>query len=243
MLQFKKYLRAQHSVLDKQHEDLFAAIDVFYHDHLLNSDKSQLNKIFKQISFYTKDHFSLEEEIMARASFPSREAHQALHQEIFDQLQSFHKKFTTEDKKTLGTDMMNFFRNKIIPHVEVDDLEFVAFLKQDAKEQAEENYPEFKGLQDTVDCESYRTSPLCVYNHLYEKDSHEINFEKLQSLCSHCKGDFNYRALIVGFITNCTQSGKLCWLKSEKVNMEDCTTESLEGILDHCCTCASAQIS
>ncbi len=243
MLQFKKYLRAQHSTLDKQHEDLFAAIEVFYHDHLMDSDKNKLNTIFQQISFYTKDHFSLEEELMRMSGFPNLQSHKQVHQEIFDELQSFHKKFTSTDKKTLGTDMMNIFRNQIIPHVEKVDLEFVTFLKQNAKEQAEEDHPEFKGLQDKVDCDSYRKSPLCAYNHLYEKDTIEINFEKLASLCAQCKGDINYRSLIINFISNCTQAGKQCWIKTEKVNMSTSTTETLESILDHCCTCTSAQLS
>ena len=241
MIEFINYLKASHTDLDAQHEGLFSAIEVFYHAHFLNPDKALYNEIYNELSFYCSDHFSLEEKLMEVFHYPDLECHKADHKAMFDELQDFNKKFTKSDRKTIGNEIMAFIRDRLISHIKDTDKDFISFMRQEVRVQEEEMVgADGEVMEKGADCDNYRTSPICVYNHMYTEGKKEINFKKLQALCNQCKGDYNYRSLIISFIGKCSHDGRKCWIKESEVDVNECTTNALDDILKHCCTCTSA---
>jgi len=129
MINFTPDLATKHPLIDKQHKELFKRLN----DVLALGGKAttseETEKTFKLLGDYIKEHFSDEEELQQRFSFPKYEWHRDQHNLYID---SFVKLKEEYDRNGASAEFSNHLNKSIIDwiinHIRVADVELGKFL-------------------------------------------------------------------------------------------------------------------
>ena len=109
--------------LDDQHKYLFELTEKLITEFHEKEIKKGVMELYK----YTRTHFSLEEELMAKAGFPGLEKHRDLHDSLIDKL----NEVATWDFSTQQSvyDFQKFVLNWLFEHIMQQDKQYFDYLK------------------------------------------------------------------------------------------------------------------
>jgi len=79
-------------LIDKQHKILIRAINLLAMAVEYNSSRELMGEIFVTLRDYTDTHFSYEEELFDRFSYPETEKHKAEHRSLLSQVVSLEQR-------------------------------------------------------------------------------------------------------------------------------------------------------
>ncbi len=79
--------------IDRQHKKLFGYADDLHRAMLSGTGKQILERLLANLVAYTREHFSHEEQLMARIGYPDRDAHVREHVELTRQVTEFQQRF------------------------------------------------------------------------------------------------------------------------------------------------------
>ncbi|HOS38675.1 MAG TPA: bacteriohemerythrin [Spirochaetota bacterium] len=113
--------------IDSQHQRLFDLINALHEAVMDGSRTEALAAALAELKRYTEYHFKAEEELLAHAGYPGLEAHQHLHREFIDRIDTF---IARQSKKKMGLfqDVTSYLRDWLIDHILKSDTEYVASL-------------------------------------------------------------------------------------------------------------------
>ena len=225
-------LRVDYAAIDGEHKDFFSLVEVYFQDHLKDPTEEKIKAVFTQLRDYCLGHFSSEETSMEKFSFPELKEHQGQHKDLFLKLMILEKQ-AAGNPEDCCEQVIAFIKEEVIPHVEEEDFKYTLFLRSFAKNVIVDDN------QTAYFCDNYRLSPLCVYNNLNSKQYLKMGQKKAKEICTACNKDYQYKDILVQFMSYCALQRKKCWFKESKINL-NCSTDSLKKLLEHCCTCASA---
>lgn len=110
-------------LLDSQHKKLVFLINELHAAMKDGKGKDALQKVLDDLVLYTIEHFSTEEQMLLKISYPDYADHKKKHEELTKQavnLQSSYKSGSTP----LTLDVLQFLRDWLIVHIEGTDKKY-----------------------------------------------------------------------------------------------------------------------
>ncbi len=108
------------TVVDMQHKRLLDLINQLYVSMKAGGSKESVQTSVDALIEYTRTHFSMEEDLMRKNSYPDFDAHKELHDRFVQQVQDYRQKLKTGERLT-PADVFNFLKGWLIHHIEKKD--------------------------------------------------------------------------------------------------------------------------
>lgn len=115
--------------IDNQHKELVSLINRLHKAMKLKKGSQRAQEILKDLTEYTRFHFSHEEELLKKFNYPEKDEHLAIHKSLVDQVVAFKSQFD-EGKASLTMDLMDFLTDWLKHHILETDKAYVPFLKE-----------------------------------------------------------------------------------------------------------------
>lgn len=114
--------------IDNQHMKLVGYINELHDAMKVGKAKDKMGEILQNLVNYTVHHFSLEENLMTKASYPGFLAHKKEHTDFIKKVSDFQKSFN-DGSAFVSIDVLNFLREWITHHILETDQKYSPFLK------------------------------------------------------------------------------------------------------------------
>lgn len=113
--------------IDSQHKKLVKLINSLHAE----ADEKDLHKtvgdILEELIKYTVYHFSFEESLFARYSYPETRIHIRAHTDLIEQIKTFLNEYHSRGN-VLPADLINFLRSWLIDHIVGEDKKYSSYL-------------------------------------------------------------------------------------------------------------------
>lgn len=113
--------------IDNDHKKLIDLLNQFTIAYEHNVSESFETEALQQLIDYTKYHFKREEKLMQKHDYPDFEAHQAKHQEMINQVNSFVELYNEKGHDAFK-DVCEFLTAWLINHINGTDKEYSQYL-------------------------------------------------------------------------------------------------------------------
>jgi hemerythrin len=115
--------------IDKQHMRLIELVNKVHESMSVGKSKDVLDQVFEELIDYTKTHFTYEENLLVRISYPGSNAHKSLHTELVARVLGYKQRI---DKGELGIsiDVMKFLKDWLNDHILVEDKKYGRFYSE-----------------------------------------------------------------------------------------------------------------
>lgn len=114
--------------IDEQHKKLIRIINKLYDAMKDRKTQDILREIIKELSIYANTHFSYEQDLFEKHSYPAANSHLIQHQAFTDKISKFENDYK-ENKLLLSSEIVNFLRDWLIKHIKGMDKKYTIFLK------------------------------------------------------------------------------------------------------------------
>lgn len=115
--------------IDKQHRQLVALINDLHHALREGKTQQSMKEILDEVVEYTKYHFSFEEQMMQRCSYPDLNNHKRLHESLVRQVLNIYDGFEN-GKNCIGIETFNFLKDWLTNHILKVDKSYSAKMRQ-----------------------------------------------------------------------------------------------------------------
>src|SRR3989338_1239899 len=117
--------------IDDQHKKLIEIINEV-HESLSTegSKKEAINKVIGELYDYTKYHFSAEEELMRKFSYPQYINHKSAHDTFIMKVVQFQDEFRQGRILVLSVEVIRFVRDWLFKHILTVDKQYSSFFNQ-----------------------------------------------------------------------------------------------------------------
>ena len=123
-------LATGHALIDDQHQELFARADALIDAMLQGKAAGETAGLVAFLREYCRDHFAMEEQLMARERYPHATGHFDAHR-VFEQ--RFHEveRALAEKGPTAKVvlDLKDLIRGWLVQHISTVDVKLAAFLR------------------------------------------------------------------------------------------------------------------
>ncbi len=116
-------------VIDTQHKKLVDLINELYRSIRRKSGKAAIKQVLEELTDYTRTHFSFEEGLMQKCSYPGLEKHMEIHADFVARLEQLQEKFKSGNA-LLSMDLMEFLKNWLIDHIQGTDRGYVDLFRE-----------------------------------------------------------------------------------------------------------------
>lgn len=106
--------------IDAQHGILVDTVNELHDAMLKGQARSVTEPLLRNLVAYTRDHFSAEEALMAKANYPDLDQHRAKHRALTQKVESYIERFARGDI-TLSVHLLNFLRDWLTNHIQRED--------------------------------------------------------------------------------------------------------------------------
>jgi hemerythrin len=110
--------------IDNQHKEMFKLGNTL--PEVLNAQ--EIKPIIMRLYKYTREHFSMEEEMMQSIKFPLLSEHIALHEELISKLNGISSRPFNTDKEVLR--FKQFVYGWLIEHILSEDMQYFKFSQE-----------------------------------------------------------------------------------------------------------------
>jgi len=110
--------------IDKQHQKLVSLLNDFYDAAQAGRGKEKLELLLAALVDYTKVHFSHEEQLFAKSSYPDAATHKKLHDDLTGQVLALQKHYQAGDDAALSVEVLKFLKNWLITHIQGADKKY-----------------------------------------------------------------------------------------------------------------------
>ena len=112
--------------LDEDHRRLFNLINLLAANGDRH-DRSMIETVIEELSWYTESHFSREEEYMRDIRFPNLDDHVKKHRHLADQVSTLRTRFHNGLPGKLSNDIIDFLSSWLSSHILEDDRQYSLF--------------------------------------------------------------------------------------------------------------------
>jgi hemerythrin len=109
--------------IDQQHQRLFQIADSLCTAMAGGRGKDQIAKTLSELITYTKTHFSYEEHLMLRSSYPKFDSHRAEHNALTKKVLDFQRAFEAGNVM-MTVAVMQFIKDWLANHISERDQDF-----------------------------------------------------------------------------------------------------------------------
>lgn len=109
--------------IDKQHMSLFDSLNELHNAMLQGKAKEVTGTLIRNLLTYTRDHFSAEEAMLAKASYPDLAKHRRRHADFTTQISGFLDRFEKGDS-SLNIDLVAVLRDWLANHIMKEDFAY-----------------------------------------------------------------------------------------------------------------------
>ena len=113
--------------IDSQHKKLVKMINFLHAETDEEHYHQTVDNILDELIKYTVYHFSFEESLFARYSYPETLNHIRAHTDLIEQIKTFMNEFNSSGN-VLPIDLINFLQKWLIDHIMGEDKKYGAFL-------------------------------------------------------------------------------------------------------------------
>ena len=117
--------------IDDQHKKLIGIINELYEAlSIEGSKKEAINKVIGELYDYTKYHFSAEEELMRKFSYPQYINHKSTHDNFIMKIVEFQDEYRQGRILVLSVELIQFVRDWLFKHILTVDKQYSSFFNQ-----------------------------------------------------------------------------------------------------------------
>ncbi len=109
--------------MDTQHQKLVKLVNQLYSAMKKQKSTQQVGEIIDELAKYTVEHFSSEEEYMAKVNFDGLEQHKVVHRQFVQKVKEFEQEYMN-GKVTLSIEIMNFLKDWLLNHIAKMDKQY-----------------------------------------------------------------------------------------------------------------------
>ena len=113
--------------IDDQHKVLVDILDELYLAMLKARGNEVIEATLDKVIRYTKTHFSTEELLFKKYSYPEENPHKAEHDAMLKKVDAFRRDF--KNGKLIGVDLMHCLKKWFVEHLQTTDYRYVEFFK------------------------------------------------------------------------------------------------------------------
>jgi len=113
--------------IDKQHMKLVELVNELHDGMKAGKGKEVLGIVLSELVKYTAFHFSYEEQLFNKYSYPETGTHKRQHKDLVDQVMDYKTSFES-GKSVLSMDIMNFLKDWLVNHIAGSDKKYSSFL-------------------------------------------------------------------------------------------------------------------
>jgi hemerythrin len=117
------------ATLDQQHMSLFDALNELHNAMMQGKAKDVTATLIRNLLAYTREHFSVEEAMLVKASFPDLAKHRRRHAEFTKQITGFLTRLEKGDL-SLNIELLNVLRDWLTNHIMREDHSYSSCLVQ-----------------------------------------------------------------------------------------------------------------
>jgi len=114
--------------IDDQHKKIFEYLLAIENAIAKRDPWHILRFHLSQLTEYMKFHFAVEEALQEIVGYPDRADHNAAHAKLIDQIAELEKQL---QNNATGENLVRFFENWFLGHVQSGDREFAAYVKRE----------------------------------------------------------------------------------------------------------------
>ncbi len=115
-MKWTDFLKVGHSRIDRDHQRLVGLINELGEAMTSGQGKEACGKVLEELITYTKTHFSMEEELMARHQFQGAADHKREHARLVQEVVDFQRKYEA-DALTLSVPLLHFLMEWLSQHI------------------------------------------------------------------------------------------------------------------------------
>jgi hemerythrin len=117
------------ATIDQQHMSLFDALNELHSAMMQGKAKEITGSLIRNLVAYTREHFSMEEAMLVKASFRDLAKHRRRHAEFTQQITGFLARFEKGDL-SLNVELLNVLRDWLTNHIMREDHSYRSCLVQ-----------------------------------------------------------------------------------------------------------------
>lgn len=123
-------LETGNEIIDKQHKELFAALNVLAQSHRSGQGAQELGKTIEFLEVYVLRHFEDEEYLQEKYSYPDILNHKAYHREFKNKVSKLVESLEKDGySDTLVEKTINIMADWLINHIKSDDFRLAAHVQ------------------------------------------------------------------------------------------------------------------
>ena len=111
------------NALDSQHTALIDILNDLHAAMLKGQAQQMTGPLLHKLVDYTRTHFTAEEALMAKASYPGLADHRKLHIDLMRQVEDYSTRFE-RGEITLNLHLLNFLRDWLSNHIQNEDKQY-----------------------------------------------------------------------------------------------------------------------
>ena len=117
--------------IDDQHKKLIGIINELYEALTIEGGKKEaINKVINELYDYTQYHFSAEEELMRKFSYPQYINHKSAHDNFIMKVVEFQDEYRQGRILVLNVEIIQFLRDWLFNHILTVDKQYSSFFNQ-----------------------------------------------------------------------------------------------------------------
>lgn len=113
--------------IDSQHKKLVDLINQLHDKMKEGKGKDAVGSVLDELVKYTVYHFSYEESLFAKYSYPEMRTHARSHSDLIEQVKVYVKDFQAGNG-VLPMDLMSFLKKWLVDHISGEDKKYTPFL-------------------------------------------------------------------------------------------------------------------
>ncbi len=125
-----KDLETGNAIIDKEHRELFNAVNKLFEACSNGSGRSSMNETIQFLNDYVQKHFSHEEQLQQQSEYPSVRTHKAFHEEYKRKLNEITSKISTSGSTIVELGNLNRHISVLIAHIRTEDKKLAGYLNQ-----------------------------------------------------------------------------------------------------------------
>jgi hemerythrin len=127
LLQWNPSISVLNAEMDSEHKKLVDILNMLYDAMKGGRGKEVLERVFSELIDYTKFHFSDEEKLMEKCSFPGLREHASQHRDLEGQVMDLYNRFKS-GQAFISLDVMDFLKEWLTTHIQQSDKKYGEYL-------------------------------------------------------------------------------------------------------------------
>ncbi len=127
MISWTVRLETRHPQIDEQHKALIQAFNDLHQAMKQGKGKDEVGRTLTFLTDYTKTHFRMEEDLMARSGYPGSPRHREAHAEFAAKATDLADQHR-QGRSVITLPVMTFIETWLVDHIQGEDVRLAQFL-------------------------------------------------------------------------------------------------------------------